>query len=86
MVAPFSERQAGVPSGEIDGSSARTELVNGVADLLAKWERGDDLYGEGAEKIVSWVLSHESIHEAVTESNRGSSHVLRVDRSAIQVR
>jgi hypothetical protein len=74
--------QAGAQN-EIDGSSARTELVNGTADLLAEWERGDDLCGEGAEKIVSWILSHERIHEAVTQSVRYASHVLRVDRSPI---
>ncbi len=51
-----------------DRLSARAELVNGVANILAEWDRPGALYYEGAGKIVSWVLSHKCLHEAVTES------------------
>lgn len=59
--------------------SAKAELIDGAADLLAKWERGDDLIGEGAEKIVSWLLRHERLIEAVQEGERSSRQTLRLD-------
>lgn len=51
-----SDRQAG----------AHATLVAGVAKLLAAWETSDDLYDEGATKIVDWVLAQECLHEAVS--------------------
>ena len=46
--------------------SAREEMVRGVCQCLRDWEHSDDLSSEGAEKIVSWVLSYKRIQEAVT--------------------
>ena len=76
------ERQAGVESEP----SPREEMIRGVAQCLAEWDRGDDLNREGAEKIVSWVLSFKRIQEAVTESDGRPGHVLRVKRRAPQIR
>ena len=61
--AEISPNQSGAPL------TATAELRWGVARLLTDWEHSDDIYSEGAEKIVSWLLSHERLHEALTESD-----------------
>ena len=78
-----SKRQTGAEI--IREVTAFVELRDGVSSMLAEWERGSDLYGEGAEKIVSWLLSHERIHEAIAEGRTGGSCPQRVSGSATKV-
>lgn len=42
----------------------RDRLVGEVARMLAQWERGDELHGEFAGRLVDYVVKNLKISEA----------------------
>lgn len=64
---------------KVDKRQADVEIAHDVSRFLGWWEGSASLAGESAENLVSFILRHDRLQEAIGEIDKFPRKFLTID-------